>query len=258
MAPHTSCPCSCTATLGLLGTKYAKEYEISSLAHHDLARPFATLQTEVTTASAQGIARSVDFIMFQPGAHVINPPMRMETAVAGVESEEGLLVALGDPRGRHTGRESHSSDGRLQEASTLGLNTRNGGLAPRGLGIKGEACPTSAWRNWCQRVRPPAIKSGCTPRICAQFDAICFPERVHAARAADEARPRLRWTPELHDMFVVAVKQLGGLDRATPKARIRHLARALPRRPFFYSIAAVIPFCAGYYSVRRGRRAWSI
>ncbi|XP_050236685.1 myb family transcription factor PHL8-like [Mercurialis annua] len=39
-----------------------------------------------------------------------------------------------------------------------------------------------------------------------------------------DAKPRLKWTPELHQRFVEAVDQLGGADKATPKSVMRMMA----------------------------------
>nr|QEX51393.1 myb-related protein 2-like isoform X8 [Cymbidium ensifolium] len=36
-----------------------------------------------------------------------------------------------------------------------------------------------------------------------------------------DPKPRLRWTADLHDRFVDSVTQLGGPDKATPKAILR-------------------------------------
>lgn len=36
-----------------------------------------------------------------------------------------------------------------------------------------------------------------------------------------DAKPRLKWTPELHQRFVEAITQLGGADKATPKTLMR-------------------------------------
>ncbi|XP_055810048.1 myb family transcription factor PHL8-like [Solanum dulcamara] len=38
---------------------------------------------------------------------------------------------------------------------------------------------------------------------------------------SSDAKPRLKWTPDLHQRFIDAVSQLGGPDKATPKSLMR-------------------------------------
>lgn len=38
---------------------------------------------------------------------------------------------------------------------------------------------------------------------------------------SSDAKPRLKWTPELHHRFADAINQLGGADKATPKSLMR-------------------------------------
>ncbi|KAF7828044.1 myb family transcription factor PHL8-like isoform X1 [Senna tora] len=45
-------------------------------------------------------------------------------------------------------------------------------------------------------------------------------QTMHLVLSSD-AKPRLKWTPELHQRFIEAVNQLGGAEKATPKSLMR-------------------------------------
>ncbi|CAK9878256.1 unnamed protein product [Sphagnum jensenii] len=86
------------------------------------------------------------------------------------------------------------------EEQTLFQTTRFEPLAPSTLKLKDQ--PTDQQPSGGQHPESPGPSSA-------------------TATAAAAVKTRLRWTPELHEKFVTAVGQLGGADRATPKAVLR-------------------------------------